>query len=514
MIPIASTAQMRECDRITIEELGLPGLVLMENASRSVAFEILEWFGDDPSARIVWIVCGKGNNGGDGFAVARHLKNAGITVYVTLLGDSEGLKGDAKFNCELFRQLGGEIFEISGKKGVEPPPNSPDLIVDALLGTGFTGSVRGKYAAAIEMINDMVARIVAVDIPSGVEGDSGSVNGPAIEADVTVTFGLLKQGLVLPPGRELAGDVIVADIGIPPETVNQQSIRQLMVDESDVRRHLPHRKITAHKGDAGHVYLLAGAPGLTGAAAMSAKAAMRTGAGLVVVGVPCSLNPVLETKLDEAMTQPLPETGTGCLSSEAVNSAVMRIKWAHAVAIGPGLGQDPDTLILLENLLPEITQPLVLDADGLNHIANKPALLESLPEGTILTPHPGELARLTGLTTGSILSNRIETAREWAAEWRVVLVLKGSPTVTASPDGTVYINSTGNPGMATGGSGDVLTGIIASLAAQGIDSTTAAWMGVYLHGVAGDIAKEDRGVHGMVAGDIIDSLPGVIKKLT
>ncbi len=507
MIPVADIAQMRECDRITIEELGIPGLVLMENASRAVAFEALERLGEEPSGKIAWVFCGKGNNGGDGFAVARHLKNAGVVVHVVLMGRADGLKGDARFNCELFRRLGGGIIESKGDEPPVPPGGKPDLVIDALLGTGFTGVVQGGYASAVELINRTGAPVIAVDIPSGVEGDTGAVNGPAVQADVTVTFGLLKRGLLLPPGREAAGEVIVADIGIPPAVVNRQDIRLNLVGEPDVRRAMPRRLPTAHKGDAGHVYIIAGSTGLTGAAAMAAKAAMRTGTGLVVVGVPRSLNPILEVKLDEAMTQPLAETAAGALSVEAFDEISPRLEWAQVVVIGPGLGRDPATSELIAKLLPVIDRPLVIDADGLNHLAEHPELLQALPEATILTPHPGEFARLTGLTTKRIRSDPVGAARQWALEWGATVVLKGSPTVTATADERVYINPTGNSGMATGGTGDVLTGVVAGLVAQGVDPRDAAWLGAYIHGAAGDRARETKGTYGLVAGDLVDYLP-------
>lgn len=504
---------MRECDRTTIGDIGIPGLILMENASRAVAIEALEMLGDNPGGKEAWVLCGKGNNGGDGFAVARHLRNAGVITNVTFMGAVSDLSGDAKFNCDLYLRLGGVVAEVNHTEDIQLPTNPPHIVIDALLGTGFEGKVKGKYADAIEVINNLDAPIIAVDIPSGVVGDTGAVNGLAVQADRTVTFGLLKRGLMLPPGRETAGEVIVADIGIPPQVISQQNINLFLVGKEDVRRNMPRRSPTAHKGNAGHILMIAGSCGLTGAAAMAAESAMRTGAGLVVVGVPRSLNPILEVKLNESMTLPLPETDTGAISSKAYKDIIPRIEWAHTVVIGPGLGRDPDTGALLRRLLPVIDKPLVIDADGLNQLADNSDLLEMLPPSTVLTPHPGEFARLTGLSVTEILANRLTMTEKCAVKWNVNVVLKGSPTVTALPNGRILLNSTGNSGMATGGSGDVLTGVIAGLIAQGVSPDDAAWMGVYIHGAAGDQAAENKGQLGMVAGDIIDYLPETLIEL-
>lgn len=513
MIPVADTAQMRECDRITIEELGLPGLVLMENASRAVAGQALDFFKGNAAGKRVEVFCGKGNNGGDGFAVARHLKNVSALVSVFLVGEVAHLTGDAKFNWELFQRIGGEVSELKDKDRFSRSGPVPDLIIDALLGTGIKGKVSDIYAELITVINETEAPVIAVDIPSGVDGDTGAVNGIAIEAEATVTFGLVKRGLTFPPGRDHCGSVIVADIGIPPEVVARQNISLYIATEEDARKNIPRRKASAHKGDAGHVYILAGSPGLTGAAIISAESAMRTGAGLVVVGVPRSLNPVLESKMLEAMSQPLAETKNGTLSKRALPEILPRLEWADVVVVGPGLGRDPETAELLEEVFDNIHTPLIVDADGLNILADFPHLKAKLPPDTILTPHPGEFSRLTGVEKSKLLADPFKSAAFWAQEWKLTLVLKGSPTLTASSSGRMIINSTGNSGMATGGSGDALTGIIAALIGQGIPVAQAAWTGVYIHGAAGDRAMDECGIHGMVAGDIIRHLPGTVKSL-
>jgi len=503
---VATPAQMRECDRVTIEEIGLPGIVLMETGSRSVADKVELLIGGDLSDKRVTIFCGKGNNGGDGLACARHLLNRGAEVFTILATTIGNLSGDARSNADLLLKVGGTIIPITSVDDIPSEALICDVVVDALLGTGFTGEVSGLYLELIELIGRMETPVVSVDIPSGVSGETGKIGGKAIRADATVTFGMLKPGLVLPPGRELAGEIIITDIGIPPSIVSIQSIATFMVEAADVQAQLPKRARDAHKGDAGFVYLLAGSPGLTGAAALAAEAAIKTGAGLVVVGTPRSLNPILEVKLTEAMTEPLPETPLGSLSYHATEQVLARLEWADAIAVGPGIGKDPDTGALLDRTLPNVRKPLVIDADALNFLAAKPELLKRLPRLTILTPHPGEFSRLSGISIEEITSHRITHARKFAIEHSVVLHLKGSPSVTASPDGEVFINPTGNPGMATGGSGDVLTGVIVALLAAGTPPVAAAWVGSYVHGLAGDYAAKQVGMLSLSAGDIIQHL--------
>jgi len=515
MIPVATTVQMRECDRITIEKVGLPSLVLMENAARAVAAKAVEMMGEDgPAGKRVRVFCGRGNNGGDGLAAARYLVSWGVDVELFVLSARWELKGDAGKQAILFQKVGGKIRWVTRHDRLYYNQMPVDLIIDALLGTGFTGRMKGLYETAVQLIERQECLVLAVDIPSGVNGDTGAVEGTAVRADATVTFGLYKPGLLLPPGRDYAGKVQVVDIGIPTKVVEAQRIRLFIAEEEDIAQALPYRSPSAHKGEVGHVYILAGSPGLTGAAALAADAAMRTGVGLAVVGVPKSLNPILEMKLTEAMSQPLPETETGGLAAEAFKDIKTRLKWADAVVFGPGVGKDEGTAALLEKLLSVVDKPLVIDADGLNLLAEKRGLLRKLPPQTVLTPHPGEFARLTDLPMKEVLTNRVELARQYSRKWQATLHLKGAPSLTALPDGKVYINPTGNTGMATGGSGDVLTGVIATLLAQGLPLDRATVVGAFVHGAAGDMAAEEKGEVGMVAGDIIRHLPGVLKELT
>lgn len=513
MKPVANVDQMRECDRLTIEEIGIPGIVLMETASRAIADKARELLDKKVAGKKIVILCGKGNNGGDGLAAARHLRGWGGEVQVFLPGDPRALTGDAALNRDLLLKTGGTIEAIDSPDQIPKIPLNCDLIIDAIFGTGFSPPTNELYSRAIQHINSSGKKILAVDIPSGVKGNTGEADDKAVNATETVTFGLLKPGLLFSPGREHAGRVTVVDIGIPPSVVDRQGIDIFSVEEEDVRRSLPLIKPSAHKGDAGYVYILAGAPGLTGAATLAAQAAMRSGAGLVTVGIPKSLNPIIEAKLTEAMSEPLPETASGHLALGSWDSISARLKWANALAFGPGIGRHEETGALLAKLLESIEIPLVIDADGLNLLAEAPEQLDNLPCSTILTPHPGEFSRLTGISIDEISRNRIAITRQYAKKWNVVLHLKGSPSITVSPDGKVYINPTGNSGMATGGSGDVLTGIIAALLANGMDPTAAAWAGAYIHGDAGDLARDDLGTRGMIAGDLIARIPQTLRKL-
>jgi len=513
MISVANTHQMRECDRVTIHDIGLPGMVLMENASRAVAESASEMLDGNVSGSRIIVFCGKGNNGGDGFAVARYLQNAGAELTLYLLGSKISLSGDAKLNCQLFQKLGGKVTEVKSMENLPLPDFDCNLIIDGLLGTGFKGKTRELYAAAIQQINQINAPVLSIDIPSGVDGNTGQTAGEAVLANRTVTFGLLKRGLMLSPGKELSGQAIVTDIGIPPQVVKAQNINCRLIEVDDVSRLIPLRHPSSHKRDVGIVYLLAGSPGMTGAATLAARGAIRSGAGLTAVGIPSSLNKIMEVKLTETMTQGLPETEFGYLSSAALPHVTQLLEWADVLGIGPGLGRNVETGKLLEGILNYINIPIVIDADGLNLLADNPQLLELLPPNCVLTPHPGEFNRLSGVSMDDISADRLKAVAEFAVKWKVIVVLKGSPTITASPDGKLFLNPTGNAGMATGGSGDVLTGIVAGLIAQGLNPLTAAWTGVYIHGRAGDMASLNKGQHGMLAGDIIECLPYAIKEL-
>lgn len=512
MQKIATTKEMKALDTAAIEEAGIPGLILMENASLGILQVISRIMNDKVKNRSFLIACGKGNNGGDGYALGRHLLNRSADVTLISTCPVEELKGDARTNADIFKAIGGSV-KILQESG--PLPKSPhvDLIVDALLGTGITGPPKGLTARVIDWINERPEPVLSVDIPSGVEGDTGAAPGSTVAANWTVTMGLLKRGLVLSPGRDLAGKVTVALISLPPRIRAGTHIPFNLLEADDVRAIFPKRDPAAHKGDCGLAFVLAGSPGMTGAATLASQSALRIGAGLVKLGIPESLNPILEAKLTEVMTCPLPENTEHCICPDALPIIEEYISWTDVIAIGPGISQHPDTGKTIRILLSDIKKPLVIDADGLNLLGHEDDFAGLLPTTTILTPHPGEFSRMTGKPISDILANRVDLTAEKAAGWGAVVVLKGSPTIIADPSGEVYCNPTGNAALATGGSGDVLTGMILGLLAQGCPTVHAACVGVYLHGLAGDIAAREIGVAATIASDIDRLIPKAIRQV-
>jgi len=484
---------------------GMNPLDLMETAGRELALAARNMLGV-PEGRKVTIVAGKGKNGGDGLVAARYLAEWGAQVRVIMLAGAGELHPDALAN---HAKLEPELLEDWPAEGPEPAGlRQADLIIDCIFGIGFRGIAEGLYAAAIEAVNDSLAPVLAADIPSGVDGADGCVRGPAVRAERTVTFALPKTGLYLYPGAELVGELEVRDIGIPALLLTEVTASDIgTIDEDQVSALLPARDSDAHKGTNGRVLVLAGSVGMTGAAALASLAALRAGAGMATLGVPRSLNPILETKLTEVMTLPLPETGEQALSIEAAGPALLAAERADAVALGPGMGTGGETCELVMALLRQVDKPLVLDADGLNCAAENPQALAERPGPLVLTPHPAELSRLTGRSTGEILDDRMGTVKEAAQRFGCAVVLKGAHTLVADPAGRVRINLTGSSGMATAGSGDVLTGCIAALLAQGLSPFEAALCGVYLHGLAGELAAVTVGEIGMLAGDITAALP-------
>jgi hydroxyethylthiazole kinase-like uncharacterized protein yjeF len=514
---VATAKEMQLCDRAAIAKFGIPSLLLMENAGRSVADVIESEFGS-LSGKLIYVLCGKGNNGGDGFVVARHLYNRGANVSVFLMARWTQLTGDPKMN---FRILQGiikkdksstlRLVESANASKLKRHP-TPEVIVDALFGTGFSGAVRGEYEKVIRWMNGSDAKVIAVDIPSGVNADNGIVENVAVMADVTVTMGLRKIGLLVHRGRECSGRVHVADIEIPKIVYQRSGIHTWYVKQSDVGRMLPRRPLDAHKHSVGKIFVLAGSRGLTGAAVMSCSSAMRAGAGAVVLGIPKSLLPAVSKKLTEVMPNPLDETEDQSVSRKAIPEINRFVNWSDLVVLGPGLGRNKETEGVILELIETIKKPLLIDADGLNALAIDPKILKKRKSETILTPHTGELSRITKIPSEEIEKNRVGVARRESKALNSYLVLKGSPTVVGTPSGDVFINSTGNPGMATAGAGDVLTGTIAALWGQHISAAEASVCGVYLHGLAGDLAKEKYGEMGLTATDIIEALPRAIIK--
>lgn len=507
---LVTAEQMRAIDQRAIQERGIPGLKLMENAGRGVAEWAREILGGEVAGKRVVVVSGKGNNGGDGYVVARYLSGWGSKVQVIVIAQRDEIKGDARANLEELRLP--VIFARTAQD--IPDLKSVDLIVDGIFGTGFQGEVSGLAAEAIALMNASRRPILAIDAPSGLNSDTGEVSTQCIRASFTATLALPKLGQCFFPGKAHCGRLKVIDIGLPDEVVDSFDISLSLITREYVSEVVPDREPTAHKGDAGRLFIVAGAVGLTGAATLAANAAMRAGAGLVTVGIPKSLNDILEVKLTEAMTRPLPELKKQrCLAVRALGDILIGMRASDAMCLGPGVGRNHETMDLMRRIVVKLDRPGVLDADGLCAFSGKLELLKAATAPMVLTPHPGEFTRLTGEELGSAAAERIGAVRSLANEIQKVVVLKGAPTIIADVNGQVHVNPTGNAAMATGGSGDVLTGVIGALLASGIPVFPAAVAGVYLHGLAGDLGKEEKGTFGLIAGDIVDKIAGAMKLL-
>lgn len=517
---VLTAAEMREVDRLTTESYAVPGILLMEQAATRVTEAIEKRFGPLENKRAT-VICGKGNNGGDGAAVARLLRVKGAAVTVLLLGRIDDARGDARTNFEIARKLAGDsdqfrFVEIESSDQLRNliAESSADLIVDAIFGTGLRRAAAGLFEEAIQLINESrnQSHIIAVDIASGIASDSYELIGPAVRAHLTVTFTAPKPANVLTPACDSSGELIIAPIGSPDELINASGSRLNLVEPSYIRAWLAasRRSPHANKGDAGKVFVIAGSRGKTGAACLVGEGAMRAGAGLVTVATAASSQPVVASRLIvECMTESLVETASGTVSREALASALEMAAARDVAAVGPGLGSaEESTRDFVRAFVTQRKQPTVIDADGLNSLAPWADDISGSPAlPLIITPHPGEMARLTGKSIADVILNRVELAREFACAHGLIVVLKGSRALIAAPDAEVYINPTGNAGMATGGSGDVLTGIIAGLLAQKPDDPLAATIAaVYLHGLAGDIAAKRLGMRAMIASDITANL--------
>ncbi len=507
---------MRDADRRTTDEIGIASLVLMENAGRQVVASMESAF-EDLAAAHVAILCGKGNNGGDGFVVARTLAERDVDVSVFLVGTAADVRGDARANLSILRALDIDVVEIADAGSWELHATdvlSADIIVDAMLGTGLSAPVAGLLETIIADINAAPKPVVAIDLPTGLNADVTEVPGPAIDATLTVTLGAPKVALVQPPSERLVGSLVIADIGIPRSVMDSLDGPWLELITRDQMRGLVLPRVPeSQKGDYGRVLLVAGSRGKTGAAYLAAAGALRSGAGLVTVATPASCQPVLATLGVEYMTEALEETQDGQVAWEALE----RILEARAdvIALGPGLGRSPSTMALVQAVVERAGAPLVLDADALFAFVGESDRLTGRDDhAIIITPHPGEMARLTGLTVEAVQANRVEVARTFATTHHVHVILKGHRTVVATPDGKAYLNLTGNPGMASGGTGDVLTGVVAGWFSQLLDAEDASQLAVYLHGLAGDLAAADEGEVAMVAGDLVDRLGDAVLELT
>ncbi len=505
MIRLVSAAEMRAIDRSAIERFGIPGLGLMERAGAAVARAVHASRG--AHGRVV-ALCGAGNNGGDGYVAARHLRAEGVEVRAVALASRAQLRGDALAAREEAERAGVPIADGLDPGAIQLGPG--DVLIDALLGTGLARAPEGVYARAIELVAALRARgakVVAVDVPSGLSADTGRPFGPCVRADATVTFAFQKRGLVLHPGPSFAGEVLLADIGIPAEAAAQVPVGCELLGEQEAMRLVPPRPPDAHKGDAGRVLVVAGSPGKTGAAHLALTGALRGGAGLVTLAAREEVLPLALAGRPEAMSVPL--VGNGPLAEHDLEPLLAAARGTDAVVVGPGIPRGPETGRLLRAFLERAGVPAVLDADALNALAERPGLVAGLPAPAVLTPHPGEMARLVSGDIGSVQADRIGVAAEKARAWGCVVVLKGARTVVASPDAPPAVVLAGNPGMATGGTGDVLAGLTGALLASRLPAFDAARAAAFAHAAAGDVACERWGERGLLATDLADALGAI-----
>ena len=515
---ILTAAQMREADRFTIEDIGIPSLVLMENAGRQVVAAMESAYEEQLAGRVA-VLCGRGNNGGDGFVVARTLLQRGIDTAVFVVGALGDVRGDARTNLDILGRLGVTVVEIGDEQSWElhfSEISQCTLIVDAIFGTGLKSPVTGMLETVIADINASDVPIVSIDLPSGLSADTPHLIGDCINASMTVTLAVPKLPLVQLPGEAYAGDVVIADIGIPYEVIEGLDGKHIeLLTPEQLRELVEPRAADSHKGDFGRVTVVAGSRGKTGAAHLAAMGALRSGAGLVTVATPAACLPIIASMAPEFMTEPLGHPGDASVTAGSVDSVLELTQ--DVIACGPGLGRGAEVSEFVRRLVERATVPLVLDADALTVLADDPGRLIGKEErDVIITPHPGEMARLIGASIEEVQANRIEVASDFATTHRVYVVLKGHRTVVATPDGRVYINPTGNPGMATGGTGDVLTGMIAAWLAQLLDAEAACRLAVFLHGAAGDLAEAEEGQAAMTATDLLahlgDALTGLMNR--
>ncbi len=506
MKPVLSPDQAATLDRET-QARGIAADLLMERAGRAVARAAVDLCGGVYGRRAA-VVCGKGNNGGDGLVAARILASRGMRVSVHLLEPPEELRDPASANVARLAEAGVTVRPFSPVR-LERELHRADVAVDAIFGTGFRGIAEDAWAAAIEAINASPAPVIAADIPSGVNGATGAVEGDAVWAEMTVTFGAAKVGAVLLPGAERAGTIRVVDIGFPADLIRPD---MWLTEPSDVAAVLPSRSVDSHKRASGVVVVVAGSRGMTGAVRLIASAAGRAGAGLVVVATPASVLPIVQGAITEAVFVPLPETDRGTVAAGATGAVLEALERADALAIGPGLTAGDETSAFVRDLVQRCEVPLVLDADGLNAFAGRADELRSAPAEAVLTPHLGEFGRLSGAAPREIESDRPSEVRRLAGRTGATVLLKGSRSVIATPGGTIHVNPTGSPVLATAGTGDVLTGIVGGLLARGLTGVEAAWAGAYLHGLSGVLAGLRTG-ESTLAGDVVDRIPDAIENV-
>jgi len=520
---VVDAVTMRAMDGRAVSDYAMKGLQLMENAGRAAAEVVLRELAHNGGApKRAAIICGKGNNGGDGFVCARHLMNAGVEVTLFSLARASAYKGDSRVNLRCWQKMGGGVtglFSLDDIKKHASPLRHAGVVVDALLGTGIEGGAKGLYGEVIEFINTLKGRVVSIDVPSGMNASTGAVEGPVVRADITVTMALPKLGFFLTPGSGFTGKVEVGDIGMPAVILTDEAVKWNLITEDMVRNLVRPRAPEAHKGSCGHVAVLGGSPGKTGAPYMSAMGAMRAGAGLVTIGLPAGLNSIMEEKTTEVMTWPLSESAEGTLGEEALSDIGNLLQGKTALVAGPGLGVSSGIRAMLKKILEQSALPMVLDADALNNMAGSLDVLAGAGSAEMaLTPHPGEAARLLGVSAADIQAHRIGSATELAQKTGAVVVLKGGNTIIAAPEregGGIYINTTGGPALATAGTGDVLAGMIGGLMGQGLSALGSAIVAVYAHGLCGDaISSRSGGQRGLIATELLGEIPVVLNSLT
>ncbi len=507
---LATAEQMRGLDSAAIDDYGIPGIVLMENAGRGAMDFILDELGD-PAGSKVSIFVGPGNNGGDGLVIARHLMQYECDIHLFLLVDPDRLSGDALVNYNIAVKLKLPVHlvrDFDELAAAEKLLEDSWLVIDGIFGTGLTRPVSGHFAVVIDKINQLPCHVLAIDIASGLDSDTGQVLGTCIRADLTATFGLAKPGHFVEPGSSATGALRIVDIGIPVQAVLQAGLQYQVIDECSLS--MSPRSPASHKGTYGHLLVVAGSRGKTGAAILAVQGALRCGTGLVSLCSPALLDTVYETSLLEAITVPM--RSDSALTIEDYSLIMDSMEGKRAVVLGPGLGQEPDTEDMVRKLYQECQLPMVVDADGLNILASSQGLVSNPGGPRIITPHPGEMSRLTGKSTSKIQKNRLQTAADFASQNKLIVILKGAGTIIAAPDGRIAINSTGNPGMASGGMGDVLAGIIGGLLCQGYSEWDACCLAVFSHGLAADrLAQCHR--FGYLASEVAAELPDVFNEL-
>lgn len=505
---IITVQQMQELEEQSAKQYSVTQIQLMENAGKGIA----EWVNSFAVHKEILIVCGSGNNAGDGFVSARYLCDMGFSVNVVCLAKEQDLKGPARNNYSKLKKIKKvRIYKTYNQTQLEKLEllfKDASLILDCILGSGLKGEIRGFLKHVIEFINNLSKKVIAVDIPSGMDGNTGS--GLCIKAHTTLTMGLPKVGLLRANASSMVGYLHVIDIGLPQELIVNIKTNLEYIHPADFSGLVPTRAPSSHKGNFGHVLVLAGSPQYTGAAALCVGGALRSGAGLVTLGIPRGLQDVYQIKLTESMTLPLPETEEGTLGQEAYPQIMKFIEKVDSIALGPGLSKHPDTIKLVKRIISGSHKPLVIDADGVNAVAEELLVLRKAKAPLILTPHPGEMAGLLHTSVKSVQTDRWKITRELADKYGITIVLKGYQSVIAGDDKKIYINSSGNPGMASGGMGDILTGIIAGLLAQGLRPIDSARLGVYMHGASGDMAAQERGEWGILACDVLEKLPYVM----